>query len=49
MTSGFLAETLKTGQKMAEDAKAAAGKKIDEAKKTGETLKQKVSDGVEDL
>ena len=49
MTSELVAETLKTGQKMAEDAKATAGKKLDEAKKTGETLKQKVSDGVEDL
>lgn len=44
-----LADTLKAGQKVAEDVKAAAGKKLDEAQKVGETLKKKASDGVEDL
>ena len=44
-----LADALKAGQKVAEDVKTAAGKKLDEAQKAGETLKKKASDGVEDL
>lgn len=46
---GVLAETLKAGQKAAEQAKDAAGKKFDEAKKAGEELKKKASASVEDL
>ena len=39
----YLADTLKAGQK------AAAGKKLDEAKKATEDLKKKASGSVEDL
>ena len=45
----LVAETLKAGQKAAEHAKDAAGKKLDEAKKAGEELKKKASGSVEDL
>ncbi len=45
----YLADALKAGQKVAENAKAAAGEKFDEAKKTGETLRRKASDAADDL
>ncbi len=45
----MLADTIKAGQKAAENAKATAGKKLNEAKKAGEALKKKASGSVEDL
>lgn len=45
----YLADTVKSAQKAAENAKATAGKKLDEAKKAGEELKKKASGSVEDL
>ena len=44
-----VADTLKAGQKVAEDVKAAAGKKLDEAQKAGEGLKKSASGSVENL
>jgi hypothetical protein len=44
-----LADTLKASQKVAENAKTTAGKKLDEAKKAGEELKKKASGSVENL
>jgi hypothetical protein len=44
-----LADALKTGQKVAEDVKTAAGKKLDQAKNAGETLRKKASDSIDDL
>ena len=42
-------DAAKAAQKTADSAKAAGDQKLNEAKKTGESLKKKASDGVEDL
>ena len=44
-----LAETLKSGQKVADNVKTAAEKTFEEAKKTGEELKKKASGSMDDL
>lgn len=45
----LLAEALKAGEKVAENTKNTAGKKLNEAKKSAEELKKKASGSVEDL
>ncbi len=44
-----LADALKTGQKVAENARAQASEKFDEAKQAGETLRKRASDAADDL